>query len=102
MKLEERDENLHCANADKMYSGILADRVRELKHTQKGVERMCREMEQIYSEGEKRGIELGALEKARETAISLAGMGLPADKIAEAVKISEDVVKEWLDKAVQI
>lgn len=36
---------------------------------------MCREMEQIYSEGieigEKREIELGALEKARETAILL-------------------------------
>ena len=65
MKLEERDENLHCADADKMYSGILADRVRELKHTQKGVERMCREMEQIYSEGEKRGMELGALKKSQ-------------------------------------
>lgn len=53
-----------------MYNSILADRVKELKHTQKGVERMCREMEQIYSEGieigEKRGIELGALEKARK------------------------------------
>ena len=87
-----------------MYNSILADRVRELKHTQKGVERMCREMEQIYSEGieigEKRGIELGALKKARETAISLVGMGLSVDKIAEAVKISEEVVKEWLDRAV--
>ena len=61
---------------------------------------MCREMEQIYSEGEKRGIELGALEKAKEAAISLAGMGLSVDKIAEAVKISEEVVKEWLDRAV--
>lgn len=65
---------------------------------------MCREMEQIYSEGieigEKRGIELGTLEKARETAISLVGMGLSVDKIAEAVKISEEVVKEWLDRAV--
>ena len=66
-----------------MYNSILADRVRELKHTQKGVE-----------------IELGALEKARETAISLVGMGLSVDKIAEAVKISEEVVKEWLDRAV--
>ena len=96
--------DLHCADAEKMYNSILADRVRELKHTQKGVERMCREMEQIYSEGieigEKRGIELGALEKARETAISLVGMGLSVDKIAEAVKISEEVVKEWLDRAV--
>ena len=30
---------------------ILADRVHELKETQKGVEFMCHEMEQIYSEG---------------------------------------------------
>lgn len=47
--------DLHCADAEKMYNSILADRVRELKHTQKGVERMCREVEQIYSEG----IEIG-------------------------------------------
>ena len=40
--------DLHCADAEKMYNSIFADRVRELKHTQKGVERMCREVEQIY------------------------------------------------------
>lgn len=88
--------DLHCADAEKMYNSVLADQVKELKYTQKGVERMCREMEQIYSEG----IETGALEKAKETAISLAGMGLSVDKIAEAVKISEDVVKKWLDKVI--
>ena len=41
--------DLHCKNAGDMYSSILADRVYELKETQKGVEFMCHEMEQIYS-----------------------------------------------------
>ena len=41
-----------------MNSKVLAKRVRELKETQKGVEFMCREMEQIYSEGMEKGVEL--------------------------------------------
>lgn len=44
-----------------MHSKILDDRVHELKETQKGVEFMCREMEQIYSEG----IESGELKKQK-------------------------------------
>ena len=55
--------DLHCKNAGDMHSKILADRVHELKETQKGVEFMCREMEQIYSEG----IESGEMQKAKET-----------------------------------
>ena len=51
-----------------MHSKILADRVYELKETQKGVESMCREMEQIYSEG----IESGELKKAKASALSMA------------------------------
>ena len=79
--------DLHCKNAGDMHSKILADRVHELKETQKGVEFMCREMEQIHSEG----IESGEMQKAKETTIALAEMGLPADKIAKAVKISVDI-----------
>lgn len=101
--------DLHCKNAGDMHSKILADRVYELKETQKGVEFMCREMEQIYSEGiengeklgiakgEKLGIEKGELKKAKETALSLAEMGLSVDKIAQAVKINVDTVREWID-----
>ena len=37
-----------------------------MKETQKGVELMCHEMEQIYSEG----MESGELKKAKETALS--------------------------------
>ena len=57
--------DLHCKNAEEMHSSILAERVRELKETERGVEIMCREMEQIYSEGMESGIEQG-LERGLE------------------------------------
>lgn len=90
--------DLHCKNARDMHSKILADRVRELKETQKGVTFMCREMEQIYSEG----IESGEMQKAKETAIALAEMGLPAEKIARAVKIGVDIVQKWIDESMSL
>ena len=38
----------------------------------------------------------GEMKKAKETAITLAGMGMPAEKIAEAVKVSLKMVEEWI------
>ena len=65
---------------------------------------MCHEMEQIYSEGIEngieRGIEQGELKKARETAHSLAEMGLPVEKIAKAVNRSVQEVQKWIDESV--
>ena len=82
---------------------------KDLKVTaQKGVEIMCREMDAIYREGEmrgelrgeKRGEERGRIkgqaEKAKEMAISLANMGISAEQIAEAAKVSVNLVQEWL------
>ena len=48
------------------------------------------------------GVAEGELKKARETALSLAEMGLPVDKIAEAVKISRDKVEEWMKESMSI
>ena len=94
--------DLHCKKADEMHSPILAKRVYELKETQKGVELMCHEMEKIYSEGmesgEKRGIEIGELKAKKETILSLAEMGIPVNKIAKAVNLSEKDVKKWIDE----
>ena len=63
---------------------------------------MCHEMEKIYSEGmesgEKRGIEKGELKKAKETALSLAEMGLPIEKIAKAVNHNVKDVQKWIDE----
>ena len=47
--------DLHCKNADEMYSEVLAARVRQLKETPEGVEYMCKEMDRIYGMGEEQG-----------------------------------------------
>lgn len=86
--------DLHCKNADEMHSPVLAKRVHELKDTQKGVELMCHEMEKIYSEG----MESGELKAKKETALSLAEMGLPVEKIAKAVNYNVNEVQKWIDE----
>ena len=92
--------DFHCKSPDDMYSRVLAERVRSIKETQEGEDDMCREMEKIYEEGLEKGIEEGRAkgieEKARETVRNLSAMGLSADKIASAVQVSIEEVREWL------
>lgn len=88
--------DFHCKNADEMYSSILADRVRSIKETQKGVDDMCKEMEKIYIEGMEKGIEQGRREEKSENARSLFKMGILVEMIAEALKVSINEVREWL------
>ena len=90
--------DLHCKNADEMHSPVLAKRVHELKDTQKGVELMCHEMEKIYSEGMESGEKRGELKAKKETALSLAEMGLPVEKIAKAVNHDVNEVQKWIDE----
>mgnify|MGYP001729229590 FL=1 len=104
--------DLHCKNAGDMHNKILADRVYELKETQKGVEFMCREMEQIYSEGiengeklgiakgEKLGIEKGELKKAKTSALSMSADGMQVSKIAHYLNVSVQMVQKWIDENV--
>ena len=102
MKGTEGSLNFHCKDPKDIHSEILAERVRELKETQEGVEYMCKEMDKIYSEGEQRGEERGEMKKAKEMALSLAEMGIPVEKIAQAAKVSAQVVEEWLSGKVNI
>lgn len=90
--------DFHCKKAEDMYSTILAERVYELKETQKGVEFMCLEMEQIYSEGERSG----ELRVRRETALSLVEDGMDISKIARLMKVTEQDVYEWIDESMCI
>ena len=89
--------DLHCKKADEMHSPILAKRVYELKETQKG-ELMCHEMEKIYSEGMESGEKRGELKAKKETILSLAEMGIPVNKIAKAVNLSEKDVQKLIDE----
>ena len=84
--------DLQCRTADEMFGKVLAERVRELKETPKGVEDMCREMDEIYNEG----IEIGEQKGKKETAMTLASMGMSVDKISQAVKESMDQIQHWL------
>ena len=47
-------------------------------------------------EGYQSGRDDGMTEKARETALNLFEMGLPTDKIASAVQVSIEKVREWI------
>ena len=106
--------DFHCKKAGEMYSSILASRVRELKETPKGVGFMCKEMDQIYQEGilkgreagmqagMQAGMEVGEVKKAKETVILLLEMGLPIDKIAQAVNYSVQKVQEWIAESMNL
>lgn len=48
------------------------------------------------AQGMERGMEKGALQKARETALNLNKMGLTDEMIAKAVNVSLDLVRQWL------
>ena len=79
---------------------ILAERVRELKETPKGVEDMCREMDEIYNEGMEIGQKRGEQKAKKEAAMTLASMGMSVDKISQAVKESMDQIQQWLAEGV--
>ena len=98
--------DLHCKEADKMYSNILATRVHQLKETEEGVNQMCQELEEIYNEGEQSGflrgeqsgVQKGELKKARETTLALLEMGMSAEQIAKAVNLSIETIQSWISE----
>lgn len=69
---------------------------------------MCEVSEKIYregiedgrisglKEGRKEGLKEGWLESQKETAKNLFEMGMSADTIAQALKVSVKLVQEWL------
>ena len=93
--------DFHCKNASDMYSEILADRVRELKETQDGIERMCREMEELYNEGVSYGIAQGELKNKKVNAVSFSNLGISVEQIAQGMNVSVDQVKQWIAEGLE-
>lgn len=62
--------------------------------------KMCRALENLKAEGLREGKMVGLREgeerKAKETAITLAEMGMPTEQIAQVVKKSKETIEEWL------
>ena len=90
--------DLHCKDADEMYSDILARRVRELKEEAKGEDIMSEKLQELceesYNEGE--------LKKAKEIAFALAEEGMEIGKIARLVKVDVEDVQQWIDKNMSV
>lgn len=70
--------DLHCTDAKDIYSEVLAQRVYELKETSKGIEIMCKEMDEIYNNGINKGIEFERKNTEREK--------MRADQAEEKIK----------------
>ena len=106
-ELDRLMHDLHCKEADKMYSNVLSARVQQLKETTEGVNQMCQELEEIYNEGVERGEQSGflrgeqsgELKKARETTLALLEMGMSAEQIAKAVNLSIETIQNWISEA---
>ena len=80
--------DFRAKEAKEMQAGALADRVHELKETEKGVEHMCKEMEQLCDEAR--------MDEKRETARSMAEDGMAVDRIAKILKVNAQMVQERL------
>ena len=99
--------DLHCEEADEMYSNILATRVHQLKETEEGVNQMCQELEEIYNEGVERGEQFGflrgeqsgELKAKKETTLALLEMGMSSEQIAKAVNLSIETIQNWISEA---
>jgi transposase-like protein len=61
--------------------------------------RVCQIANEICEEGREEGLEQGELLKAKDMAYNLARLGVSIDKIAEAAKVSIQIIKQWLDSS---
>ncbi len=118
-----KEQPLHGKKASEMHSEVLARRVCELKETEKGVRRMCRELEELMVTAEERGMQKGrqegiregrqegiregrqegrqegVAETKREMARSLRDEGMPTERIARIMKEKLERIREWLEEA---
>ena len=81
-----------------MYNEVLADRVRELKETEKGELEMCKELEELYEEG----VELGKTEERTNAIKSIVEeFGVSVENAMDVLKIPLDSRAVYMKKLVQ-
>ena len=57
---------------------------------------MCQAIREMIQEGREEGIREGILISKKEMALSLSAMGISAERIAEAAKVSVALVRDWI------
>ena len=91
--------DLNCCNAVEMYDEILAERVHWLKETERGVEDMCGDMDEIRDEGIEEGIakeKARSFEEKKKTARNLKKIEMPIEQIALVMDTDVKTVREWV------
>ncbi len=85
-----------------MSKGILADSMRIFKETKKGVEHMCKEMDEIRNEGVLEGRIEGRIEDRiegkAEAAKNMVKIGMSLEQVAEVLETDKDTIREWIEK----
>ena len=87
-KLGKLMHDFRVKESKDMQAGALQDRVRELKETEKGVEHMCREMEELCDEAR--------MDEKKDVAYSLADRKMSVEDISEIIKVNIETVRGWL------
>ena len=57
---------------------------------------MCQAIREMIQDGREEGIREGILINKKEMALSLSAMGMSAERIAEAAKVSVALVQDWI------
>lgn len=82
--------DLNCTNAGDMQKSVLSDTVKVFKESERGIEYMSNEIDEIRNEGK--------IEAKMETAENLFKMGMPVEKIASAIEMDQKTVEKWLEE----
>ena len=93
--------DFRCTSSVDMFYDVLKDGMHHFKETEGGKAMTCKAIEAYGDEQRLEGLLKGRAEgetkKAIETAKSLQEMGMDSSFIAEALKVTSDVVEKWLD-----
>ena len=88
--------DFNCTDAEDMYFDLLAEKTRYLKENPKGVNEMCKVMEDLRNESYAEGREEGREEQAKITAFRMGKKGRSPEEIAELIDFDVETVKKWL------
>ena len=88
--------DFNCTKAEDMNFELMAERTRYLKENPKGVNEMCKVMEDLRNESYAEGREEGREEQAKITAFRMGKKGRSPEEIAELIDFDVETVKKWL------
>ena len=90
------------ANMDAVLQVSLSANYKLYEEMKRRYPEMCEAMKILMHDKLNEAQRNGEMKKAKETAITLASMGMSAENIAEAVKVSLKTIQEWIAGGVNL